>query len=126
VCENFLLHNYFQKSKNVRKNRANFVFLRSLFYIVLVTVFLLLKNTFENVFIFAENSLNSLGDFRGYFSFFLTLALIGQAMKNERGVIGVLGPHLAVFTYIPYICTEVHTPLDSYYAIILYLNKHST
>jgi hypothetical protein len=32
-------------------------------------------------------------------------------------VIGVLGPHLAVFTYIPYICTEVHTPLDSYYAI---------
>ncbi len=100
-----------------------FYFFGAFFFLYLfVTVFLLLVNTFENVFIFAK----FMGSFRGYFSFFLTLALIGRAMKNERGVIGVLGPHLAVFTYIPYICTVEHTPLDSYYAIILYLNKHST
>ncbi len=101
-----LLYNYFQKSKNVGENGANlvpFYFLALSFLYLFVTVFLLLVNTFENVFIFAK----FIGSFRGYISFFLTLALIGQAMKNEWGVIGVLGPHLAVFTYIPYICTEV-------------------
>ncbi len=94
-------------AKIVHENGANLVpyhfFWRSLFKIFLVTVFLFLINAFGNVFIFAK----FIGSFRGYFSFFLTLDVIGRAMKNERGVIGVLGPHLALFTYIPYICTEV-------------------
>ncbi len=72
MCENFLLYNYFQKSKNVGENGANlvpFYFFGAFFFISFCdgSVFLVLENTFENVFIFAENSLNSLAIFAVFF-----------------------------------------------------------